>query len=327
MDVSKEELEQARVIAARNLFWTPEIEKLLRRWQKQISLRRSGHKSKEKKYNIMYYTLGIPSAILATTVSTGILSSFQGCDSKSKTCIVNERIRIATGVLSVCSVITSVLMTFIDAGSLREKHKNSCDMYDELLRKIDIILRLPINARGDPINVLQDFRSKFDDIVRNSPPIPSEYETSLEYKKANSNYTLKPPTIQDVDEKDTNSSSFDTSKLANLLIGDIEEGKNIEKEVENANQNIANEDKEVMIKFDLDSIRSEDILEERRKKLVLDSLSKALEFELGRLSNDFPERRTSKMRKKKSLARKQFYTIRSEMKKRNEDAIVEKNEQ
>ncbi len=317
-DMTREEIYQARLIVAQTRFWTPALEKLLRRWKRQINLRREGHKLAERSYSKKYYFLGVPATVCSTVVASGILSTFKNCDEVGSlltttsgsvtttpigvpviSCASNEWIRLVMGILAIISLILSALMIFMDYGGAREANKQATDSCDELSRDIEGVLNTPISRRGDPVEKLHYFRNKFDDIKKSSPSIPAKYEVSLEYhavavggvaaERKKSSKSLKAKEVEPVEMKIIGSSAerISPKKIAkiahNAAKNVLEEQQRETKFIEQANAyDTDEEDKEVALPYDIEEFRPDDILE-RQRKAELKSLSKALEFELTRM--------------------------------------------
>lgn len=206
---SEAELYQARLLLSRTKLWTPNLQKLLRTWNDQISKRRDGHKYGEQKYNRIYYGLGIPISILNAIITTAILTTnFSGITAgnitassslasslgttfadfsnttvpSSSMATNNWIVQLIGGIIGIAVTVLTALMTYLDAGGTRQKHKNASDTYQALSHQIDAILQMPATLRGDPVIIVQDIRNKFDGAAKDSPSIPSEFETSLKYK-------------------------------------------------------------------------------------------------------------------------------------------------
>jgi len=256
-----EVLNQARIIVGRAKFWTPDIEKLLRRWRKQINTRHFEHKEAERKYTRLYYLLGVPTAILTTVVSSGILTTFQNCNvcteqcspDASSLCASDEYIRLAMGILGVVSLVLTSVMIFLNYGASGVDNKNASDDYGELVREIDTIVETPIISRPDPIISLHQMRTKFDDIAKKSPSINSNI--SLEYR------TLKTakPSIIGMPHNTYKTKMPDASSLARILVDKIEEEqetqtKKMQKIAESNNYN-TDEEKEVAVAIYIETIR------------------------------------------------------------------------
>lgn len=279
-DISPEILTQARNIVARTKLWTSDIEKLLRRWRKQINGLHSKHKEASSKYSRLYYLIGVPTTILSTIVSSGVLTTFQNCNVCTTDCSVNassscagdEYIRLAMGILGVLSVILTAIMIFLNYGASSADHKTASDEYGQLVREIDAIVEAPIIARGDAIISLHQIRTKFDDIVKKSPSLQSEI--SLEYK------TVKNDKI--TGGTHTKTKMPDASSLAKILVDTIEEENENDvmtrQKIEEENDHDTDEDKEVAIGIDLESMRPGDT----KRTAMENSLARALEFELSR---------------------------------------------
>lgn len=179
-------LTQDQMILARSRLWTPELDKLLRRWKKQLGKREKGHLDLARKYNRRHYIFGIPATVLSALIATGILATFENCDScddgSAPECEADQWIRLAIGILGLLSAGLTAFQTFMNYQQESEKHKSAADDYGSMFRVIDTMLLVPGPVRGDPVSTLQNLRSQYDDLVRRSPTLPKKYDAELTYE-------------------------------------------------------------------------------------------------------------------------------------------------
>lgn len=297
-DLTPEEIYQARLIVARQKFWTPDIEKLLRRWRRQVNLLHAEHKLAEYKYNRRYYLLGVPATIASTVVASGILSTFKNCNecvtgctpASTDSCANDEWIRLAMGLIGVISIVLTCLSVFLNYGQASSDNKGTADDYGTLTRELDAVLESPVSTRGDPISFLQGIRTRFDDISKQSPlstNISLEYKTIKEEKRKMSN--VGPPSPEQVYINGKRRKIPDASSLAKILVDKIEADGQAKASVrrkvieENDYDSDEENEREVAITFDFDELRPEDLLENEKKNTIQASLARALEFELTRM--------------------------------------------
>lgn len=276
--------------------WTPELDKLLRRWKKQIEIRRRGHYKMSRKFSKRHYIIGIPATIMNTVIASGTLSTFQNCENPSD-CNITQGIRIAIGVVGIFSTCLTATQTFLNYQDSAQNHKSASDNYESLYGNIDSLLIVPTSARGNAIATLQSIRKQYDDIVKKSPNLPADFQVSLDYAvstiaEKNKKGKKSIPTInpKDVDSpQDFQNNNSNESKILQKVIEDneVEDSENIE------------------IKFDLDGITTDPSSlsmqdfshkipsrdnknEDKRKSMterVQSSLYKALDFEQKRLDH------------------------------------------
>ena len=223
------------VVKMRNKIWTPELDKLLRRWKCQLGKREKGHLNEARKNNMKHYMLGIPAIIISALVSTGSLSTFEDC-SDNENCKTKEAIRLTAGIFGIISTSLMGLSTFLNYQKKEEEHKSSADECGSLYRILDTMLLVPGPIRGDPISTLYNFRRQYDNLIRRSPTLPSKYDVNLSYGVINR-------------EKLQNTN---LSNISNNNIGS--EMTSINEWIEKENDHDTDdEEKEVMLPFDLDS--------------------------------------------------------------------------
>ena len=259
-------------VLARSKLWTPELDKLLRRWNRQIEIRRRGHYDMARKWTKRHFMLGVPATVLSTLIATGTLSTFRNCsDSPDTKCEFDEWIRLGIGLLGVASVTLTATQTFMNYQEAAESHKSAADNYESLHGVIESILIVPTLVRGDPVSTLHSIRSKYDDTVRKSPNLPQEYQSELSFTTVD----LTSPT------------GDDRPTVVCTPCHDLSELLNIENDFE------SNDDQEVCLGFDLDQMVTDhstptalvvaNIAAQKHQELQT-SLVKALEFEMERLS-------------------------------------------
>lgn len=315
-----DEDEQARYLLARTKIWTPELDKLLRKWKKQIGKKEQGHTELSRKYGQRHYIFGLPSTLLSGIVSAGSFSTFENCDS-NKDCATTEYVRLTFGILALVATTLTILQTFMNFQERSSDHKKAADNYAELYRDIDSLLILPVAVRGDPVSTLQGLRSRYDDIARRAPTLPKKYDDiDLTYEvatpiprapKAN-HIVLNPPSHlhksgiqpieamleEDLDKSDTT----EVTDTGTLNSTEIEENIAIRNDYSTDDS-----DKEVCLPYDLDCVLNYDPtaaavamsrLEAQRQK----SLQRTLEFEMDRLNGSprSPSPKSSPRRGRKS---------------------------
>mgnify|MGYP003554141236 CR=1 FL=1 len=278
-EFTEDELYHAKLISMRNKFWTPELEKLFRKWRKQIGKKQQAHKLYCRKYMKRHYIIGVPATLLSAVVSAGVFITFRNCLEGELGCypIADMIIRLISGIISLFSMVLSALFVFLGYQATAEQHKNAADSYEALLRDIDSTLKMPISFRGDPINTLQRFRDNFDDLAKNSPSLPSEYDIDLLYNVLDDDKReLVPPAPCNV-----SSVPQDTDKLAQLLNDSSHSSnpKSVELKIVN-DYDTSDDEKEVTLGFDIESMRPDEI--SKNMRLNRQETSKALTFELER---------------------------------------------
>jgi len=194
---SKSDSFQNKLLSARNKLWTPELDRLLRNWKRQIGKREGGHNNLARKYNRRHYIFGLPAILLAAILSSGILSTFQNCDDCNGNqgtveCEIIQYLRLVFGLLGIVNTALVGFQTFMNYQEEAEKHKSAADDYGSLFRLLDSMILMPGPIRGDPITSLQNIRSRYDDLVRRSPSLPKKYNVDLSYN-VNCSMTAPPP--------------------------------------------------------------------------------------------------------------------------------------
>lgn len=157
--------------------WCPELDQLLRKWKVQVRARQNQHKKLSTRYAIIHYAIGLPFTILQAMVATG--NFFQAFNTDSSTGCNNSSqwVLLTMGILGAISTILSALFMFMNNQAKSEEHSTASSNYEKLHRYIESVLSMPVNIRGDPIEIIKDIRSVYDEVATNSPmlsedPIP-----------------------------------------------------------------------------------------------------------------------------------------------------------
>ncbi len=233
--------------------WTPELNKLLRKWKKQLQKRQKGHIDLARKCQKYHYAIGIPATVFSTIIATGSFATFSNCDDDSGRCEIDVWIRISTGVIAIIGAALTGFQTFVNYQNSAERNKSAAVDYGSMYRSLDTLLLLPPELRGEPVSTLQTLRNQYDDIVRRSPTLSSYYD-ALTYNVIKKNSKVE---LNRLSKELYNANDFDTD----------------------------DEDEDVNIAFNIDSSvpfytgGTEARIEDR----VQNSLNRALNFELGRL--------------------------------------------
>ena len=300
---------QDNYVLTRSRMWTPDLDKLLRKWKKQIGRKERGHRDLARTYARRHYMFGLPAVILSTLITAGAFATFQECgecdDQQSTQCQAEVWVRLSIGVLGIISIGLTSSVTFLNYQQTSEDHKSAADMFGERFREIDSMLQIPGPLRGDPISTLQSIRSQYDNDVRNAPVLPKKYELELTYDVI----APKPPSPGQVSILLTNSDQEqrrrDTVTLGKLLT-DEKKGKEeessddsdksvtivMDEALKARNEHDTDDEQDVCIAFDLDCVPNYTqattalamvtLAAKKREEEQL-SLQKAFAFEMQRM--------------------------------------------
>ena len=286
--------------------WTPPLEKLLRKWNRQIIKRSRAHLEVSRVFNRRNYQLGIPTVILSAVTATGGIATFENCDPNdpNSKCVAFEWLRLAFGVLAIFSGILASLHTFLNYQKRAEKHKTAANKYEAMYREIDTLILAPPSMRGDPVIKLQTIKTQYDNIVERFPSLPKTYDIELTYQVDNGG--VQPPSLGIED------SLSDRAGLSNSTVKELMKAMNTERHTAATEEQTSrtvrvpgwsphraasifddSDGEDVVIPFDLECERGIDTtiaalaavkLVGQERSIVDESLSKALEFEMERLN-------------------------------------------
>ena len=252
--------EQEHIALYRSRLWTPELDKLLRRWKKQIGKREKGHASLERKYRKRHYMFGVPATIISSISGTGIFATFRNCvESTTQYCEQDQVVRLLVGCITVVNMALVGFQTFRNYQGDAEQHKSSSDDYGALYRMIDTTLLLPGSHRGDPIEALQTIRSQYDELVKKAPLLPKEFDVDLAYNVIDPSKLPTPPGPDQINLRVDNVLPRQTLDGLRKIISDESPNETIsEAEVERVlaqenDHDTSEEDREVCLGYDLDA--------------------------------------------------------------------------
>lgn len=279
--------------------WTPDLNKLLRKWNRQLAKRQGAHIKLSIKYIRRHYYIGIPSIMVSTAVSTGILSTFKNSEDPD-TQIADQYTRLVIGIVGIAGAMLSALQTFMEYQKLAEAHKIAADMYETLYRDIDTIIQVPSTIRGDPLELITSIRERYDEIRKKSPQLV-DYDLDLSYEVYKDPGTSIPVNsipgssdkTSDRQDKNIDSRNIDSKNLE----GSSTTSKSIREQIDQLNEHdTSDEDKKVCIQLDIDSYRPVHNPTNRLKRDLYrpsrPKIDNSLRFELDRLEHHMAHDRT-----------------------------------
>jgi hypothetical protein len=327
---------QDQLILARSKLWTPELDKLLRKWKMQIGKRERGHLNLSRTFTRRHYILGGPAIVLSTIVSVGIFSTFRNCSecdtSQNSNCDADQWIRLASGIIGLFSMGLTAFLTFMNYADIAADHKSAADDFGSMFRNLDTMLIVPPPVRGDPQFTLQTIRNQYDDLVRRSPTLPSKYDVGLAFEFIEKSKLPKPPSPEHIKSNINLHTTKDLEKLISensVSENSVSEKHNIDKLEEfiakENDYNTDDEDQEVKLPFDLDYSQNYNAaaaafaaaeMVSRREQITQNSLQAALAFEIQRLEqNEYPN--LNKPPKNSSLTLKNEVNLDKELESEN----------
>ena len=284
--------------------WTPPLEKLLRKWNRQIIKRSRAHLEVSRVFNRRNYQLGIPTVILSAVTATGGIATFENCDPNdpNSKCVVFEWLRLAFGVLAIFSGILASLHTFLNYQKRAEKHKTAANKYEAMYREIDTLILAPPSMRGDPVIKLQTIKTQYDNIVERFPSLPHDIELTYQVE----NGGVQPPSLGITDSLSDRAGLGDSTVKELMKAMNTERHANADEEQPSRSVRVPgwsphraasifdeSDGEDVVIPFDLECERGIDTtiaalaavkLVGQERSIVDESLSRALEFEMERLN-------------------------------------------
>ncbi len=187
--------------------WSPQIDRLLRKWRLQIHIRRDRCAVTARRYRAIFYAICLVSTILTGVISASNITIFG--ISNQESCITVTWWNLFMGIIGIIATVATALLSTFDLSRLSESYRLAASKYSGLARDIDSILSIPVEMRKDPLEVLQHVRSRYDDAVETSPDIVQDIEDEL-----GQNIKAVPPPAPSVIE--TPDRVVDINDLSNL---------------------------------------------------------------------------------------------------------------
>lgn len=280
---------QEQLILARSLLWTPELDKLLRKWRKQVGKREREHLNKSRTLQKYHYAFGLPALLLSAVSSTMALAA----DNE------DTNMHIIAGSLGITGTFLIGVQTFMSFADAAANHKQAANDFGSLYRNLDTMLLVPGPVRGDPITTLQSIRGQYDDIIRRAPNLAGDDFNSLGYEVVDVNKLPAPPSPDEV----VINIPADTTGILEEALKDTPSSTDssgleaISELIANENHyDTSDEEHDVFIGFDLEAqaMRMNNPsmvalaaaqIASQREEMAQKSLQKSLRFELERLEN------------------------------------------
>lgn len=145
--------------------WTPESERLLQNWSKQIIINEKEHRKRGVKYGNIYFGLGILLGIIQS-ISVAALCNYLIGEGKTDSIVLST-------ILESISLIAQIFDRFYNFGSSSEKHFDASKEFNALARLIDGTLTLGRNDRDNAREFVLSVRQQFDSVQDGSPNLPN----------------------------------------------------------------------------------------------------------------------------------------------------------
>lgn len=150
--------------------WTPNMDKLLRSWVRQIQKNSRAHTKLSKTYRVRYFILGGPAVLLGGVASGVSFTVLRQCTEAEIYCTV---LRVIAPIFMIISTTLTSLMSFYNFGAKAKEHSQAAERYDALARIINITLAFDKQHRGTPTDIMMSIRNQYDHIVNSTPSLKS----------------------------------------------------------------------------------------------------------------------------------------------------------
>lgn len=164
---------------SQGITWSPDIDRLLRKWRRQIHLRRDRCAVVASRYRIAYYGIYLLATLIMGITSAANITIFGLTD--QDTCITAPWWNLFIGIMGVVAALCTAIIGTFNFSSLSERYREASSKYSGIARAIDTTLATPIVFRGNPIDILDSIRSTYDKVVETSPDIIQDDEDELHH--------------------------------------------------------------------------------------------------------------------------------------------------
>lgn len=138
----------------------PGPEDLLARWLRRTRDSAFAHYAAEEQHSRLNYALGAPAAFLAAVVGTSVFASLDK--------VVDNRVKLIVGGLSIGSAVLAGLQTFLRYGDRAERHRKAAVLYSNLRRDLEVALLFPADATHAS---LETIKHKYNEITESAPNV------------------------------------------------------------------------------------------------------------------------------------------------------------
>lgn len=179
------------------LEWTPNMEKLLRTWGRQVQKSARSHAQLARTYKTRNILLGGPAVVLGGLASGASFSMLRQCTEEETYCTAT---RLGVSILMVTSTAFMSLKSFMNYDVRAKEHSQAADRFDALARTINNTLAYDRARRGNPVDIMTSIRNQYELIVGNAPSLKGEVAISdeLQFVRIEEDSSMPPPVGSDV---------------------------------------------------------------------------------------------------------------------------------
>ncbi|PKN63141.1 MAG: hypothetical protein CVU57_20980 [Deltaproteobacteria bacterium HGW-Deltaproteobacteria-15] len=143
---------------------TPDQKSLLQEWDTDLRVICHGHYDAAVLVERRHHTLGVLVVALTATIGTAVFATLGKNPSSWAQIIV--------GLASLGASVLAALQTFLKYSERAEKHRQAGAFFGSLLKEIEQIRALPTEDDGAFRKWANSFRSRWDEVSKESPTIP-----------------------------------------------------------------------------------------------------------------------------------------------------------
>lgn len=145
--------------------WSPQIERLLNFWNRQLNINQHLHEKASRNMKWWFYITGYPNMVLLAITGAGLFATY------SNPCEKSDWV-LASAICVTISAAINAIATFGNFGERSAVHYNTSTEYSTLSRDIDLNLNIPnIDKREDALILLNRVKVTYDGIRAHAPLI------------------------------------------------------------------------------------------------------------------------------------------------------------
>jgi hypothetical protein len=149
---------------------------LLARWRNRARLNQDQHWEAAKRFQRLHYLVGVPAVALSAIVGTTVFATLQKQ--------VGLRIQLLVGGISLLAAVLAVLQTFLGFSARAEQHKSVAAAYGAIRRRLETLVTLPVELRGDIAETVKLVEIELDNLAKAAPTVPNDIYQSVQPRLA-----------------------------------------------------------------------------------------------------------------------------------------------
>ncbi|MGA7412839.1 MAG: SLATT domain-containing protein [Bryobacteraceae bacterium] len=144
---------------------SPKAVQLLLKWSERARANQFQHWESARYYELANYALGGPAVVLSAIVGTAVFATLEK--------LLDIRIRLAVGAISVLSAILVAIQTFLRLSERAEKHRATAAAYSSVRRRIEAALSLAAEKDESLKGAVEEVLKELNSLAESAPTVPA----------------------------------------------------------------------------------------------------------------------------------------------------------